>query len=193
TNGWGRLDLVTAADGYGAFLGDVTVDMDASQGGFHVRDWWRNDISGEGRLSKTGSGHLTLQGDNTYSGGTLVQEGTLEAGSTSAFGTGDLYIEDGNLAVTAEGALEIQGNLTLEAGMLTLRMDEDENQVAVSQTLFIDGGSLKLDFSEHTPASGEEFVLLSGARIAGTFDSVDAGDVPVELVYSSSQIKAVIQ
>ncbi|WP_022962019.1 autotransporter-associated beta strand repeat-containing protein [Halopseudomonas pelagia] len=102
TNGWGRLDLVTAADGYAAFLGDVSVDMDASEGGFHVRDWWRNDISGEGRLTKTGSGQLTLEGDNSYSGGTLVQGGVLEAKSDSAFGEGDLYIEDGSVSVTAE-------------------------------------------------------------------------------------------
>src|SRR5690606_42090540 len=78
THGCGRLDLVTAADGYGAFIGDVTVNMDASQDGFNQRDQWRNDISGEGRLTKAGSGHLVLTGENTYTGGTLVQGGTLD-------------------------------------------------------------------------------------------------------------------
>ena len=31
--GWGRLNLFAAADGYGAFNGNVIVSMDASQGG----------------------------------------------------------------------------------------------------------------------------------------------------------------
>lgn len=193
TNGWGRLDLVTAADGYAAFLGDVTVDMDASKGGFHVQDWWRNDISGEGRLTKMGTGHLTLEGDNTFSGGTLVQAGVLEAKSATAFGDGDLYIEDGDVTVSAEGALEVQGSLTMDAGTLTLHMDEDATQVSVDQTAYIDGGSLKLDFSDRTPVSGEEYILLSGGRVAGSFASVDAGDVAVEVLYGDSDIKAVIQ
>ena len=30
--GWGRLNLFAAADGYGAFNGNVIVSMDASQG-----------------------------------------------------------------------------------------------------------------------------------------------------------------
>lgn len=36
--GWGRLNLFAAADGYGAFDGDVTVVMDAGKGGFHSAD-----------------------------------------------------------------------------------------------------------------------------------------------------------
>ena len=46
--GWGRLNLFAAADGYGSFDGDVTVTMDASLGGFNALDAWRNDITGKG-------------------------------------------------------------------------------------------------------------------------------------------------
>ncbi len=56
SNGWGRVNLVDAADGYGAFPGDVEVTMNADDGGFSALDWWRNDISGEGMLTKAGSG-----------------------------------------------------------------------------------------------------------------------------------------
>ena len=192
TNGWGRLDLVTAADGYGAFLGDVTVEMDASQGGFNVQDWWRNDISGEGLLTKAGTGHLTLNGENTYTGGTLVQDGVLEAGSTSAFGEGDLYVEDGSVMVDVEGALALQGNLTLEGGMLNLVVEEESPQVAVDDTLYIEGGELKLNFADYTPAKGSQIVLLTAGSISGSFDSVDS-DVAVELTYSNNSITAVVQ
>lgn len=52
--GWGRLDLFSAADGYGAFDKNVTVAMDSSKGGFYALDRWRNDISGIGKLTKRG-------------------------------------------------------------------------------------------------------------------------------------------
>ena len=66
--------------------------MDASKGRFNAHDWWRNDISGNGMLTKKGTGTLTLTGNNSYSGGTLLQDGRLEATSTTAFGEGDLYV-----------------------------------------------------------------------------------------------------
>lgn len=50
--GWGRLNLFSAADGYGAFTNNVAVNMDASKGGFNALDRWRNNISGVGKLTK---------------------------------------------------------------------------------------------------------------------------------------------
>lgn len=49
--GWGRLNLFEASNGYGAFATDVTVDMDAEKGGFCAADNWRNDIDGSGSLT----------------------------------------------------------------------------------------------------------------------------------------------
>jgi len=43
-------------------------------------------VSGTGRLTKTGMGVLTLSGSNSYSGGTLVNAGTLAAASNTALG-----------------------------------------------------------------------------------------------------------
>ena len=58
--GWGRLNLYEAGDGYGSFDTDVTVTMDSSKGGFDAFDQWKNDIDGEGSLTKNGSGTLEL-------------------------------------------------------------------------------------------------------------------------------------
>lgn len=128
SNGYGRLNLMAAADGYGAFNGNVSVNMDASQGGFNVLDAWRNNISGSGSLTKNGSGELTLTGLNTYSGGTLINGGTLR-GHAQAFGSGDitdnatLILEqsvndslanrlhgNGSLVKTGVGSLSLTGN-----------------------------------------------------------------------------------
>lgn len=51
--------------------------MDASRGGFHAADIWRNAIAGAGKLTKLGTGSLTLAGSNAYTGGTQIQDGTL--------------------------------------------------------------------------------------------------------------------
>ena len=56
--GWGRINLFAAADGYGAFSGNVVIVMDASKGGFNAADRWRNNISGNGKLVKQGTGTL---------------------------------------------------------------------------------------------------------------------------------------
>ncbi|ADB16009.1 autotransporter-associated beta strand repeat protein [Pirellula staleyi DSM 6068] len=50
------------------------------------------------QLVKTGTGTITLAGTgtNNYAGGTVVSQGTLEAGKNSAFGTGTITLNDAN-------------------------------------------------------------------------------------------------
>jgi fibronectin-binding autotransporter adhesin len=46
-----------------------------------------NTVSGDASITKTGVGTLTLNGTNTYTGQTIVKEGTLEINSAAALGT----------------------------------------------------------------------------------------------------------
>ncbi|PAP50309.1 hypothetical protein CJZ28_24835, partial [Salmonella enterica subsp. enterica serovar Typhimurium] len=49
-----------------------------------------NAISGSGQVVKSGDKTLTLSGANSYSGGTLISDGTLVASNVEALGTGDV-------------------------------------------------------------------------------------------------------
>ncbi|MBT2282372.1 S-layer homology domain-containing protein [Paenibacillus polymyxa] len=190
SKGWGRIDLVTAADGYGAFLNNVTVDMDASKGRFNAEDWWRNDITGNGMLTKKGTGTLTLTGKNSYTGGTLLQAGTLVAESATAFGTGDLYVENGTVVVNVDGALNLNRNFTMDNGTLELVMDDDSSQLNVGRKLYIDGGSLNLDLSNYKIEGSKDITLITANGITGEFDSVTADGYDVTVTYEKGRVIA---
>ena len=187
--GWGRLNLFAAADGYGAFNGDTTVTMDASLGGFSAADSWRNDISGTGKLTKAGSGTLALTGANTYSGGTEVDAGVLQAASATALGKGDVYVAGGTLASDATSALAIAGGFTeLAAGTLELDIGSGgAGRLAVAGTVTISGGTLNVVFpAGYTPSVGDTLDLISAAKFQGTFTTITVAGFKVTPTYTST-------
>lgn len=183
--GWGRLNLFAAADGYGAFNGDVSVTMDAALGGFHARDSWRNNIAGKGRLSKLGSGMLRLAGANTFSGGTVLAAGTLAADANAAFGAGDVYVKGGTLEVASPGALLVAGAYTQTAGTLSLLLGSDGAGLLQTQgTASIAGGELKVSFRGASPKVGDTLTVLRAAQRKGRFANVTvAGFSKVTVTY----------
>ena len=52
-------------------------------------------VSGAFSLTNVGSGTLTLGGSNTYSGGTILNAGTVQLGNTNGLGTGNVIIASG--------------------------------------------------------------------------------------------------
>ncbi|MFT3788366.1 MAG: autotransporter-associated beta strand repeat-containing protein [Tepidisphaeraceae bacterium] len=67
-----------------------------------------NVISGTGSVTKSGPGTLTLNGNNNYAGGTTINSGTLTM-TAGALGTG-------NIAVASGATLNVNNNLTINAG-----------------------------------------------------------------------------
>ncbi|WP_426342190.1 phosphatase PAP2 family protein [Pseudoduganella sp. S-14] len=176
--GWGRINLFAAADGYGAFSGNVVIVMDASKGGFNAADRWRNDISGNGKLVKQGTGTLKLAGANTWSGGTELTAGTLQGDSASAFGTGDMYVRGGTLVANALTALKLAGNYTQLSGNTTLELDlgaasGSQGSLAVASTATIAGGTLHVKFANgYKPKAGDVLTLITAASLKGKFATI---------------------
>jgi autotransporter-associated beta strand protein len=67
-------------------------------------------LTGTGGLLKTGTGQLTLQGSNTFSGGINVSAGTLTGSVPAAFGTGNLTINPTGTAGTSADAATVYSN-----------------------------------------------------------------------------------
>ncbi|HAF4935218.1 TPA: autotransporter-associated beta strand repeat-containing protein [Salmonella enterica] len=89
--------VATNVDALGS--GDVTDDatLELNTGGT-----FDNAISGSGQVVKSGDDVLTLSGANSYSGGTLISDGTLVASNVEALGTGDVT-DDATLELNTGG------------------------------------------------------------------------------------------
>ncbi|EAC0473104.1 fibronectin-binding autotransporter adhesin ShdA [Salmonella enterica subsp. enterica] len=129
-----------------------------------------NTLSGSGSLVKTGTGELTLRGDNDYSGGTTITDGTLIAANVNALGGGDVD-NAGTLKLDAEGEFNL-ANVTTQSGATT--------ELAKGTTLNVDlltqqaDSTLNIDLSE---ANGESAITADSVTLGGTLNISGIGNV----------------
>lgn len=187
--GWGRLNLFAAADGYGRFDGDVALDMDAAQGGFNAADSWQNDIAGAGKLTKSGSGMLTLTGNNSWTGGTVLLDGTLKASSATALGKGDVYQQAGTLMVASD--LSLGGNYTqLAKSTLQLQLgDQGSGHLVISGQAWLEGDLNLVLADNYQPVVGDTLQLIRSNSLHGQFSSVTLSGYNVTPTYSNSGVQ----
>jgi autotransporter-associated beta strand protein len=82
-------------------------------------------VSGtNGGFTKTGANVVTLNGANTYTGGTTISDGTLVAGSTKALGSGDVTVDGGTLELDPPVNIGA-GDFNLASGVLNLDLGLD--------------------------------------------------------------------
>ncbi len=72
-------------------------------------------ISGTGTLMKMGSNTLTLSGNNTYSGSTTINTGTISINADNRLGQAPASPTPGHLVFLNNGVLDVTANFTLNA------------------------------------------------------------------------------
>ena len=91
----------------GNITNNGTIEFDQSFNGTYA-----GSISGTGEFNKTGEGTLTLNGNNSFTGDTVVSAGTLRFGDVNAI-TGDIILSGGDLDLQSFN--EAIGKLTLDS------------------------------------------------------------------------------
>ncbi|EMA3499385.1 autotransporter-associated beta strand repeat-containing protein, partial [Salmonella enterica] len=161
--------VATNVDALGS--GDVTDDatLELNTGGT-----FDNAISGSGQVVKSGDDVLTLSGANSYSGGTLISDGTLVASNVEALGTGDVT-DDAVLELNTGGDFD---NAISGSGQV---VKSGDGALTLSGANSYSGGTL---ISDGTLIAGRVDVLGSGdvtndatleLNTGGTFDNTISG------------------
>ena len=188
------INLGSASEAYGTdaahpsrkTLANMTVDLDED-----VVNVYGGTITGEGQVIKTGEGALVLTGNNTHTGMTTVNAGTLAINGTLAgdattdgtgylMGSGEIGGTLNNQAVAVAGFLG-EGNLTVknlnsEGGMLIA------NDNGSSNTKFIVNNTANLD---------NTMVLVADSLPEKTYEVLQAGSITGSIYNNSANPEAV--
>jgi autotransporter-associated beta strand protein len=99
-------------------------------------------LSGPGTFTKSGGNEVTLNGNNTFSGGSVLSAGTLALAHDSALGSGTITIDGGTLAGsggsrTLANAIAVNNDFTI-GGAVALTLSGTVNLGSLSRTVTVD-------------------------------------------------------
>jgi len=138
-----------------------------------------NVISGTGSVVQLGSGTLTLTGTNTYSGPTVVSNGTLVVSSAG----GDMDVSGGILdpggVGSSVGTLTVAGNMSITSGVVVVSLNKalspSNSIVSVAGTITNYGGTLKLLNFGPDVVVGDQFNIFGQAVEGAVLTIVSPG------------------
>jgi autotransporter-associated beta strand protein len=168
---------------------------------------FRGTISGPGPFTKDGSGTLTILGDNSFSGGTTILDGTLVVGNlpgshneaegiSTALGTGNVLVDPGTLRTTSFQTgkpviIQVHGDYTQKAdGTLALGIGGTQpgqfDRVVVAGSANLAGTLQVFSLNNFHPSPGNEFgIFRNGGTRTGSFTLDDSlfnnANIPREL------------
>lgn len=163
----------TMASGYaGVLVGDLNYAGTLKFAETSTTKTYANVLSGSGDLIKTGTGTLNLTGNNSYTGGTKIEQGRISLGSANAIGTiGTISF---STTGTGPGALQFMAGNTTDysarfsnAANQKYAVDTNGQDVTLASDLTSVGGSFTKFGAGSATLSGAN-TFTSGSVAAGT-------------------------
>jgi autotransporter-associated beta strand protein len=200
-NGSGQFIAIQESIGALAGSGNVSVSSSLNVGAANTTTVFNGVISGAGAINKIGTGTLTFNGDNTYTGGTGIADGTLfingqqpssfvliqPAGTLGGNGrVGSLSTFAGGATVSpgaSPGRLS-SGNVIFGAGtVFQVELDgptpaTTHDQLRVFGTVNLGGGTLRATLN-FIPVLGQPLVILENDgtdAVVDQFNGLAEGD-----------------
>jgi autotransporter-associated beta strand protein len=153
-----------------------TIDLD-SRGGIDVARHpivWAGEIRGVGQFVKSGDGELELTGINTYSGGTLIERGTLRVASDNRLGAAGTSVTiNNNGALRASASFASARNIDLTGAGGVLQVD---NGMTLTLNGVVSGSNLTkvgegtLELNANNTYTGANYI--NGGSVLGTTNSI---------------------
>jgi autotransporter-associated beta strand protein len=121
------------------------------------------DTSGA-ELIKNGLGTLTLSAANTYSGGTTINAGTLNATNSAALGSGNVSVAAGGKLVFGANNLTIANNITLNGTTTNGAIYSSQPGAGVTTNLT---GQITLNATSNVSSNWNDKTLQLSGKITG--------------------------
>jgi len=130
-------------------------------------------------LTKLGSGQLTLTGNNTYSGSTTVDAGTLRGNGNQSTAVGAVTVNAGTLGGTGTvgGAVDVSASGSINPGAAT------PGTLTVPSADLNPNGTLVIDINDAATQKADRLVVIGNLNLAGAKLSFNVTGTPTEASY----------
>ena len=152
-------------------------------------------IGGSGNLTKSGAGTLMLTGNNTYSGITMVSDGTLQVDSTGLLGGGSYaqnivnngtFLYNGTNSQTLSGVISGNGALTKNNASSTLTLSGSNTYTGATT---VTAGTLQIGAGgTEGNLSASSSITNNGALVFNRSDTLTQGTDFANIISGSGNI-----
>ena len=152
-------------------------------------------IAGTGNLEQAGSNTLTISGNNTYTGATVINAGTLEIGAAGRLGGGSYagnisnngtLIYSGTNAQTLSGMISGTGSLTQNASSQLLLTGNN----SYTGTTTISAGTIRLQNTASNSQAIVGDITISGGQLSVAATNQIADTASVTLTSGSLELSS---
>ncbi|WP_432798684.1 autotransporter-associated beta strand repeat-containing protein [Poriferisphaera sp. WC338] len=211
----GSNETIGSLSGGGSTGGEVSLQSNTLTVGDTNDTTFAGVLSGSGGLTKEGSGTLTLSNsNNTYTGDTTVNAGTLIINGTMASANVNVasgatlggvmnfagnFINSGTMSPgNSPGTMFVGGDLTLNSTSIydmeiasTAGPGTGNDFIDVTGTAAIDGTLNVIGLGGYSPVNGDTFTILDAdGGVSGTFATIldNFGSFNIEATYNANDI-----